>query len=180
MAPPSSLEIVTRDHLIAARCPALERYARLLDLLNNADVIFLELADVEVRSLHSPSDATESAGTLLLRKDQILFASPVEAADEGTQQGPEGYRRDHVEKRVFPAVVFVPPFSIRGNVHLPKAAEEQYAIPILLKGFLAMTGARAVCERNAFAREREFLAVNGQLAEMISYAPAQPQSNPAA
>jgi hypothetical protein len=174
MAAPSSVEIVTRDHLVAGRCPALERYARLLDLLNNPDIIYLELADVEVRSLHSPSDATASAGTLLLRKGQILFANPVETADEGTQQGPEGYRYDHVDKRVFPVVLFVPPFSIRGNVHLPNAAEEQYAIPILLKGFLAVTGAEAVCEGNAFAREREFFAVNGQLAEMISYAPTQP------
>jgi hypothetical protein len=175
MAPPSSLEIVTRDHLVAGRCPALERYARLLDLLNNPDIMVLELADVEVRSLDSPSDATASADTLFLRKGQILFASPAEAADEGTQYGPEGHRYDHVEKQEYPVLVFVPPFRIRGNVHLPKAVEQQFAIPILLKGFLAMTGAKAVCEGNAFACEREFLAVNGQLAEMISWAPAEPQ-----
>jgi hypothetical protein len=80
---------------------------------------------------------------------------------------------DRVEKKACPALLFIPPFRVSGRVHLPQAAETQLALPNLLKSFLAMTDAKAVHEGNGLVWEREFLAVNGQLGEMISGGAAQ-------
>jgi hypothetical protein len=172
MTAPSSVELVTRNHVITGRCCALERYPRLIDLLNNPDVPVLEMAEAWIRSLHSAAEAATVADSLFLKKDGILFAAPVESA-QTDEEDTEAFAYDRVEKKACPALLFIPPFRVSGRVYLPREAELQLALPNLLKGFLAMTDAKAVHEGNGLFWERKFLAVNGQLGQMISGGPAQ-------
>jgi hypothetical protein len=172
------VEIVTQKYAITGRCLGVTDYFRIIDLLNNPDMIHLQLSAVKVRELLQSKEVLAADGPLLIHKSYVVFARSLESAEVEAKRR-ESHRIDYVERAQYRLLVFAAPFRILGNAYMVKGADLRVALPKLLESFVAMTEPRIVHEDNSdLAWESDFVAVNGKRVEMVSLVP--PQAQPAA
>jgi hypothetical protein len=179
------VEIVTQRYAITGRCLGVTEYFRIIDLLNNPDMLHLQLSAVKVRELLHSKEVLAADGPLFIHKSFVVFARSLESAEIEAKRR-ESHRVDYVERAQYRLLVFAAPFRILGNAYMVKDADLRIAVPKLLESFVAMTEPRIVHEDNSdLLWESDFVAVNGKRVEMVSSSPlqaqpaAEPQASPA-
>jgi len=167
----AAVEIITEGQGIIGNCRGLNERLRLVDLLNNPEIIHLQLADVKVRQLLSSREVIAADGPMFIDKASVVLGRSLASPEEEARRS-EAHRLDHVQKEKQLMLVFAPPFRIQGNIHIIKDADLTVVLPKLFEGFLAITEAKTIHEAECgLAWDDEFIVVNGRHIEMVCVVP---------
>lgn len=118
-------------------------HGRLSDTLNHLDQEFLTLENVEFGPLESSQGEVCQCPFVEIGKDAIILAVP-QASKSAPKDDLERKRWLWVYKHPHAVMLSVPPFSVRGSLHLLKDARLQDAILSTRLPFLAVTDAEAI------------------------------------
>ncbi len=159
------IEAVTTSHIIVGRAASASGSVRLVDLLNQREM--LVLTECRVYALESIEVPVAIGMTCSVGTERIVWARPIERAQDGDSPDPLA-RAEHVEKRPCKVSVLAPPFRIAGLVHIPEAADHSFVVTRFAKGFLPVTGVQVVIGgEGGSIRDFDFIVLNGRLADVI-------------
>lgn len=154
------VEIVTAAFVASGTPEGVHDLARFLEVLNNDAVSrYVELASPAVRPLYRASDQLHLDVPLLVRRDEIIFA---------TFEGPSFARGDTTPRVDAPVLLLAPPFQIQGIAGVPPGAIVTQALRPALQGFFAVRSARVFDTEGAALGEGEQIIVNGAAVQMTS------------
>jgi hypothetical protein len=146
---------------------------RFSNWLNLGDAQTFTVEDVALRSLHDLDRAAVKLGYVLVNRDAILAIIPrdLPAATMGDQIATKPL--EYVEKEQHEVVVSVPPFALRGQMHLAKTADLQRALITFSGTFIPLTKARIVYTARAAALwDGEVILFNRDRAQLYWPSPA--------
>lgn len=112
--------------------------------LNLGDVQLLKLENVALKSLHGPERPEVFLRYVLVNRPSILAVIPREVPVGGSAEEPEQRPLEYVVKERHELVVSVPPFALRGQMHIARSADLQRALTTLAGAFIPLTEARIV------------------------------------
>jgi hypothetical protein len=163
--PPTKVEIFTEEHHLEGFVATGDR--RFSTWLNLEDLSAIAVRDA---ALGSPSDLNKPDVPLeyvLVNRDAVLAViprdTPVASAD-GVQP-----RRalEHVDKERHGVVVSIPPFAVRGQMHMARGADLRRAVGSFPGTFIPVTDARIVHTLNPTALwQGEVVLINTSRAQL--------------
>jgi hypothetical protein len=155
------VEVVTATFVASGIPEGVHDLGRFLETLNNdAMSRHLELASPAVRPLYRASDQLHLDAPLLVRRDEIIFA---------TFEGPAFVRGNEQPTRIdAPILLLAPPFQIQGIVALAPGAIPTQALRPTMQGFFGVRSARVFDADGAALGEGEQIIVNGAAVQMAS------------
>ena len=92
--------------------------ARISDVFNNWDETFIPLEDGRLVDPATGQVESQSRGTLLLPRQEILLVHEVSAADEPSQRA--GVEDMRVQKQTLLVRVGLGPYAVQGSLYLPQ------------------------------------------------------------
>ena len=140
--PVTKVEILTEQHHLAGYVETGGR--RFSTWLNLGEAPIRSVKNVTLKSLHAFDRPEVHLEYALVNRDAIIAAIPHEAPS--VSLGAEGQRRtmERVEKERHEVVVSVPPFAVRGQMHVARTADIQRAIATFPGTLMPVTEARLV------------------------------------
>jgi hypothetical protein len=155
------VEVVTTTFVASGRPDGIRDLGRLLENLNNPVVArTLELHDPVVRALYRAATQVALDAPLVVRRDEIIFA---------TFEGPY-VERDVVSPPTVdaPALLMAPPFQIAGVVRIPAGADPRVALRSVAQGFFLVREPEVYDAEGAVLGEGEQIIVNAAAVQMMS------------
>jgi hypothetical protein len=154
------VEVVTAAFVASGAPEGVHDLARFLEMLNNDAVSrYVELAAPAIRPLYRASDQLRLDVPLLVRRDEIIFA---------TFEGPAFARGESAPRVDAPVLLLAPPFQIQGTVGVPPGAIVTQALRPAMQGFIAVRHARVFDAEGAALGEGEQIIVNGAAVQMTA------------
>jgi hypothetical protein len=154
------VEVVTAAFVASGAPEGVHDLDRFLEMLNNDAVSrYVELAAPAVRPLYRASDQLQLGVPLLVRRDEIIFA---------TFEGPAFTRGESMPRADAPVLLLAPPFQIQGTVGVPPGAIVTQALRPAMQGFIAIRNARVFDAEGAALGEGEQIIVNGAAVQMTA------------
>lgn len=165
----TTVEIVTQTCVVEGLCYGLTERQRLVDLLNNPDVIQLQIFNPRVFDFRGESigGAQSAESYLFLDKERVLLANTVESA-QAYERRQQAHEFDQVERDKLNCLIFAAEFEITGMVHVAKDADPRMAIPRLFHSFFVLTDVKATHNLEVLSWSRSFLVINGRNMEILS------------
>ena len=154
------IEVVTTTFVASGEPAGIHDLDRFIEALNNPQVSHqIELTSPAVRPLYRASDQLHLDASLLIRRDEIVFANfegPSIAADPNTTQ---------IDA---PVLLLAPPFQIQGLVSLAPGTDATQALRSMVGGFFAVRKASVFDADGNALGEGEQIIVNGAAVQMAS------------
>jgi hypothetical protein len=148
------VEVVTTTFVASGRPAGIQDLDRLIESLNDARVAtHIEIIEPAVRPLYRASDQLHLDASLLIRRDEIVFANfegPVFA--HGARTTPQ------IDA---PVLLLAPPFQIQGTVSLAPGSDPTQALRALIGGFFIVRKASVFDADGNALGEGEQIIVNG-------------------
>ena len=167
----TELEIFTVEYHLVGHVKTGGR--RFSNWLNLGDAQTFTVEDVALRSLHYLERAAVDLGYVLVNRDAILAVIPRELPAETMADQVTSKPLEYVEKEQHEVVVSVPPFALRGQMHLAKTADLQRALITFPGTFVPLTRARIVYTAMAAALwDGEVILFNRDRAQLYWPSPA--------
>ncbi|MFQ5472503.1 MAG: hypothetical protein ACE5FA_06425 [Dehalococcoidia bacterium] len=116
------------------RQPGVPR--RLVDLLNNTDIEFLELEDVRIDDPCAQRSRPRTFRNLEVNRTSVLFAMP-----RGGDSPDHGDAFDTVKKVPVSSTIVLPGFEVTGNVHFIPSVDPRKVPMLINKHFIPVTQA---------------------------------------
>jgi hypothetical protein len=142
----TKIEVLTVDHHLLGYVATGGR--RFSTWLNMADSPTFTLDKVALRSLHDVGKSDVPLEYVLVNRDAIIAVIPHEAPIVALGRDEEQRPLEYVEKEKHGVVVSVPPFAVKGGMHLAKGADFQRALISFPGAFMPITEARIVYTPN--------------------------------
>jgi hypothetical protein len=154
------IEVVTTSFVAAGRPAGMADFDRLMENLNNPAIArHIELASATVRPLYRAASPLAIDSPLLVKRDEIVFATFEGPATESSRAG---------DVAATPCLMLLPPFQIQGDVAMPTEADRTQALRSLTDGFFAMLDARVYDADGYLLGEGERIVVNGAAVQMAA------------
>lgn len=154
------IEIVTTSFVAAGKPAGICDLGRLLENFNNPAIArHIELTAATVRPLYRAASPLSVDSTLLVRRDEIVFA---------TFEGPQTEREADAAITDTPCLMLAPPFQIQGDVGLQTEADPTQALRALAAGFFAVRDARVYDADGYLLGEGQQIVVNGTAVQMVA------------
>ena len=154
------IEVVTTAFVASGRPDGIQDLDRFIETLNNPQISQqIMLIDPAVRPLYRASDQLHLEASLLIRREEIIFAN---------FEGPS-FDGDGVSSQIdAPVLLLAPPFQIQGLVSLVADTNPTLALRAIVGGFFAVRKASVFdAEGNALG-EGEQIIVNGAAVQMTA------------
>ncbi len=142
----TKIEVLTVDHHLLGYVATAGR--RFSTWLNMADSPTLTVDKVALRSLHDVGRSDVPLEYVLVNRDAIMAVIPHEAPIVALGRDDEQRPLEYVEKEKHGVMISVPPFAIKGEMHLAKSADFQRALISFPGTFMPITEARIVYTPN--------------------------------
>ncbi len=154
------IEIVTTSFVAAGNPAGICDLGRLLENFNNPAIArHVELSAATVRPLYRAASPLAVESTLLVRRDEIVFA---------TFEGPQAECETGADLTDTPCLMLAPPFQIQGDVPLQTRAHRAQALRALTAGFFAVRDARVYDADGYLLGEGQQIVVNGMAVQMAA------------
>ena len=154
------IEIVTTSFVAAGKPAGISDLGRLLENFNNPSIArHIELSAATVRPLYRAASPLAVDSTLLVRRDEIVFA---------TFEGPQDDRAADGSLTDTPCLMLAPPFQIQGDVPLQTRAHRAQALRALTAGFFQVRDARVYDAEGYLLGEGQQIIVNGTAVQMAA------------
>lgn len=154
------IEVVTTTFVASGEPEGIHDLDRFIEALNNPQVSHqIELISPAVRPLYRAADQLHLDASLLIRRDEIVFANfegPSLAADPDTTQ---------IDA---PVLLLAPPFQIQGLVSLAPGCDPTQALRAMVGGFFAVRKASVFDADGNALGEGEQIIVNGAAVQMTA------------
>ena len=154
------IEVVTTTFVASGEPAGIHDLDRFIEALNNPQVSHqIELTSPAVRPLYRASDQLHLDASLLIRRDEIVFANfegPSIAADPNTTQ---------IDA---PVLLLAPPFQIQGIVSLAPGTDATQALRSMVGGFFVVRKASVFDADGNALGEGEQIIVNGAAVQMTA------------
>ena len=138
----------------------LTRFRRVADILNLTGSSHLIIEEATVTEYAAPA-AAQSAPQVMVAVDTVLFG-----ISSGTDDRPSDELR--IQKRPVQAQIAMPPFWLRGNVHVPQGSRPMDGLLNVADRFLPLTDVSVTSHSVAgFDRSAPVLAVQRMLAQVL-------------
>jgi len=138
----TKVEILTVEyHLVGYVRTGGRRFSTWLNL---GDVQMPKLENVALKSLHDPDRPEVFLEYVLVNRGSILAVIPREVPVVGLADERDQRPLEYVVKERHALVVSVPPFALRGQMHIARSADLQRALTSLTGTFMPLTEARIV------------------------------------
>jgi hypothetical protein len=142
----TKVEVLTVDHHLLGYVATTGR--RFSTWLNMGDSPTLTLDKVALRSLHDVGKSDVPLEYVLVNRDAIMAVIPREAPVAALGRDQDQRPLEYVEKEPHAVVISLPPFAIRGEMHLARSADLQRALISFPGDFMPITEARIVYTPN--------------------------------
>ena len=153
------VEVVTTTFVASGQPVGIADLDRFIEALNNEQISHqIELIDPAVRPLYRASDVLHLGASLLIRRDEIIFAN-FEGPSRSTGASPE------IDA---PVLLLAPPFQIQGLVSLAPGTDSTQALRAVVGGFFAVRKASVYDADGNALGEGEQIIVNGAAVQMAS------------
>jgi hypothetical protein len=154
-------EIVTETFVASGRPDGIHDLGRFLEVLNNRSIArYIELGSPAVRPLYRSTASLELEAPLLVRREDIIFA---------TFDGPHFTRGvARPATRDVPVLLMAPPFQIQGVYAVQRNADVTQALRLASQGFFIVKQTRVFDADGAPLGEGETIIVNGAALQMMS------------
>ncbi len=159
--PEVRIEVVTTTFVASGRPEGIHDLGRFLESLNNPSVArHIELIDPAIRPLYRAQAHVELDASLLVRRDEIVFAN---------FDGPYFTRGTVLPPRVdVPVLLMAPPFQIQGSIDLQPGVEPTQALRVVISGFFVVRNALVFDADGNQLGEGEQIVVNGAAVQMTA------------
>jgi hypothetical protein len=168
----TKVELLTVDHHLVGYVATAGR--RFSTWLNMGDSRTVTLDKVALRSLHDVGKSDVPLEYVLVNRDAIMAVIPRDAPVV-TMGGEQDLRPlEYVEKERHSVVISVPPFAVRGEMHLAKSADFQRALVSFPGVFMPITEARIVFTPNPqLLWQGSVILINREKAQLFWPAPEE-------
>ena len=154
------IEVVTTTFVASGEPAGIHDLDRFIEALNNPQVSHqIELTSPAVRPLYRASDQLHLDASLLIRRDEIVFAN---------FEGPSMVADPHTTQIDAPVLLLAPPFQIQGLVSLAPGSDATQALRSMVGGFFAVRKASVFDADGNALGEGEQIIVNGAAVQMLS------------
>jgi hypothetical protein len=168
----TKVEVLTVDHHLVGYVATAGR--RFSNWLNLGDAPTVALNKVTLRSLHDPRMSEVPLEYILVNRDAIMAVIPREAPVATLGRDRDQKPLEYVEKERHAVVISLPPFAVRGGMHLAKGADLQRALISFAGTFMPITVARIVYTPNAeLVWQGSVILVNRDKAQLFWPAPEE-------
>lgn len=168
----TKVEVLTVDHHLLGYVATAGR--RFSTWLNIGDAPTLTLDKVALRSLHDVGKSDVPLEYVLVNRDAIVAVIPREAPIVTMGVDEDQRPLEYVEKERYSVVISVPPFAVRGEMHLAKSADLQRALISFPGAFMPITEARIVYTPNPeLLWQGSVILINRDKAQLFWPAPEQ-------
>jgi hypothetical protein len=155
------VEAVTTTFVASGQPEGIHDMGRFLENLNNPSVFrHIELRDPAVRPLYRASSQLHLDAPLLIRREDIVFATV-----EGPYLTRGAVRPEQVDA---PVLLMAPPFQIQGTVALAPGAAPTQALRSLVQGFFVVRRATVFDADGNALGEGDYIIVNGAVVQMAT------------
>ena len=153
------IEVVTTTFVASGQPVGIHNLDRFIEALNNPQISQqIELIDPAVRPLYRASDELHLGASLLIRRDEIVFAN-FEGPISGAATSPQ------IDA---PILLLAPPFQIQGVVSLAPGTDPTQALRAIVGGFFAVRKASVYDADGNALGEGEQIIINGAAVQMAS------------
>ena len=142
----TKVEILTEEHHLVGYVATGGR--RFSTWLNLGDAPIIRLKSVALRSLHDLERPEVALEYVLVNRRAILAVIPRESPIVSLEGEEERRTMERVDKERHEVVVSVPPFAVRGQMHVARTADVQRAIESFPGTLMPITEARLVYTPN--------------------------------
>jgi len=154
------VEVYTADYRVRGRMQT--RFQRAAEIMNLVAAPHVILDQATVTAYGEGQDAFE-ADQLAINFDAILLAVVA-----GTEAAPASAEGMVIPKRRVPAEIIVPPFFVRGTIHITQGSRPIDSLLNASERFLAVTDASISCASSpSLNREAAVVAVNRNGAQLL-------------
>jgi len=168
----TKIEVLTVDHYLLGYVATAGR--RFSTWLNMTDAPTLTLDRVALRSLHDVGGSDVPLEYVLVDTGAIMAVIPHEAPVAVLAREEEQRPLEYVEKEKHGIVMSVPPFAVRGEMHVAKSADLQRALMSFPGAFMPVTDARIVYTPNPkLLWQGSVILVNREKAQLFWPAPEE-------
>ncbi len=152
------IEVVTTTFVASGQPDGIAGLDRFIEALNNPQISQqIELNDPAVRPLYRASEELHLGASLLIRRDEIVFANF------------EGSSLDAASSKIdTPVLLLAPPFQIQGIVSLVPGTDPTQALRAIVGGFFVVRKASVYDADGNALGEGEQIIVNGAAVQMAS------------
>lgn len=153
------VEVVTTTFVASGQPEGVHDLGRFLENLNNPAISRqIELNGAAVRPLYRASAQLPLDAPMLVRRDEIIFA---------TFEGPHFTRGTVRPEQVdVPILLLAPPFQIQGNLAVAPNTNRTELLRTRMQGFVALTQAHVYDADGNILGEGEQIIVNGAAVQM--------------
>ena len=153
------VEVVTTTFVASGRPEGVHDLGRFLENLNNPAISRqIELNSAAVRPLYRASAQLPLDAPMLVRRDEIIFAT-----FEGPHFTRGAVRPDQVD---VPILLLAPPFQIQGKLAVAAGANNTEILRARMQGFVAVSDAQVYDADGNILGEGEQIIVNGAAVQM--------------
>ena len=154
------IEVVTTTFVASGEPAGIHDLDRFIEALNNPQVSHqIELMSPAVRPLYRASDQLHLDASLLIRRDEIVFAN---------FEGPSMAADPHATQIDAPVLLLAPPFQIQGLVSLAPGTDATQALRSIVGGFFVVRKASVFDADGNALGEGEQIIVNGAAVQMTA------------
>ena len=154
------IEVVTTTFVASGEPAGIHDLDRFIEALNNPQVSHqIELTSPAVRPLYRASDQLHLDASLLIRRDEIVFAN---------FEGPSMAADPHATQIDAPVLLLAPPFQIQGLVSLAPGTDATQALRSIVGGFFVVRKASVFDADGNALGEGEQIIVNGAAVQMTA------------
>ncbi len=155
------VEVVTTTFVASGQPEGIHDLDRFIENLNNPQVSrHIELIDPAVRPLYRGSDQLQLNASLLIRRDEIVFAN-----FEGPIFARGAARTPQVDA---PVLLLAPPFQIQGTASFAPGSDPTQALRALIDSFFVVRRASVYDADGNALGEGEQIIVNGAAVQMTA------------
>jgi hypothetical protein len=140
------VEMVTVEHHLVGYVRTGGR--RFSSWLNLGDAPAMKVENIALKSLHDLRRPEVYIRYAVVNREAILAVIPREVPIVSLDEERQPRSLEYVEKEQHEIVVSVPPFAVRGRLHIAKTADLQRAVTSFAGTFMALTEARIVYTPN--------------------------------
>ena len=170
----TKIEVFTEEHHLVGYVSTGGR--RLSTWLNVEDAPMFTLESVTLRSLRDVEQSEVKLEYVLVNRRPILAVIPREAPVVSMEREREQRPPEYVDKEKHAVVVSVPPFALRGHIHLARSADLYRTLNALPGSFIPVTEARVIYTPHPeFLWEGEVVLVNRDKAQLYWPAGREPK-----
>ena len=154
------IELVTTTFVASGEPEGIHDLDRFIEALNNPQVSHqIELINPAVRPLYRASDQLHLDASLLIRRDEIVFAN---------FEGPTITNDARATQIDAPVLLLAPPFQIQGLVSLAPGSDPTQALRAIVGGFFVVRKASVFDADGNALGEGEQIIVNGAAVQMTA------------